>query len=262
MLVIIVMFVFLQSWRAMLIPAIAVPVVLLGTFAIFYLAGFTHQHADPVRAGAGDRPARRRRDRRRRKCRAADGRKSGHDGARRDDPVDEGIAGRADRDRTGAVGGVPADGLFRRVDRGHLSPVLDHDHLGDGAVGAGRADPQSGADLDPAQAQDAWRNASRRPFRARRAPCSSAPRPASTPASIAPSNAMSAASPRSSIANGCFLGIYVDHPWPCWPSCSCACPAASCPARIRGVSRSSSACPRAPRRRGRSKCATRSRNIC
>jgi multidrug efflux pump len=40
-LVIIVMFVFLQSWRATLIPAIAVPVVLLGTFAVFYLAGFS-----------------------------------------------------------------------------------------------------------------------------------------------------------------------------------------------------------------------------
>ena len=31
-LVVLVMFVFLQSWRATLIPAIAVPVVLLGTF--------------------------------------------------------------------------------------------------------------------------------------------------------------------------------------------------------------------------------------
>ena len=40
-LVVIVMFVFLQSWRATLIPAIAVPVVLLGTFAVFYLAGFS-----------------------------------------------------------------------------------------------------------------------------------------------------------------------------------------------------------------------------
>ncbi len=40
-LVVIVMFVFLQSWRATLIPTIAVPVVLLGTFAIFYIAGFT-----------------------------------------------------------------------------------------------------------------------------------------------------------------------------------------------------------------------------
>ena len=40
-LVVIVMFVFLQSWRAVLIPAITIPVVLLGTFAIFYLAGFS-----------------------------------------------------------------------------------------------------------------------------------------------------------------------------------------------------------------------------
>ncbi len=40
-LVIIVMFIFLQSWRATLIPTIAVPIVLLGTLAIFYVAGFT-----------------------------------------------------------------------------------------------------------------------------------------------------------------------------------------------------------------------------
>ena len=40
-LVIIVMFVFLQSWRATLVPAIAVPVVLLGTFGVLYIAGFS-----------------------------------------------------------------------------------------------------------------------------------------------------------------------------------------------------------------------------
>ncbi|HEU4591268.1 MAG TPA: efflux RND transporter permease subunit [Steroidobacteraceae bacterium] len=40
-LVVIVMFVFLQSWRAVLIPAIAVPVVLLGTFGVLSLFGFT-----------------------------------------------------------------------------------------------------------------------------------------------------------------------------------------------------------------------------
>jgi multidrug efflux pump len=40
-LVVIVMFVFLQSWRATLIPAIAVPVVLLGTFGILTIAGFS-----------------------------------------------------------------------------------------------------------------------------------------------------------------------------------------------------------------------------
>ncbi|MCU6454779.1 efflux RND transporter permease subunit [Sphingomonas sp. A2-49] len=40
-LVVVVMFVFLQSWRATLIPTIAVPVVLLGTFAVFSFAGFS-----------------------------------------------------------------------------------------------------------------------------------------------------------------------------------------------------------------------------
>ena len=40
-LVVIVMFVFLQSWRATLIPAIAVPVVLLGTFGVLAVFGFS-----------------------------------------------------------------------------------------------------------------------------------------------------------------------------------------------------------------------------
>ena len=40
-LVVIVMYVFLQSWRATLVPAIAVPVVLLGTFAVLYAVGYS-----------------------------------------------------------------------------------------------------------------------------------------------------------------------------------------------------------------------------
>jgi multidrug efflux pump len=40
-LVIVVMFIFLQNWRATLIPAIAVPVVLLGTFGILTLFGYS-----------------------------------------------------------------------------------------------------------------------------------------------------------------------------------------------------------------------------
>ena len=40
-LVLIVMFVFLQSWRATLVPAIAIPVVLLGTFGILYALDFS-----------------------------------------------------------------------------------------------------------------------------------------------------------------------------------------------------------------------------
>ncbi|QNT78031.1 efflux RND transporter permease subunit [Entomobacter blattae] len=41
LLVVVVMYLFLQSWRATLVPSIAVPVVLLGTFAILGFAGFT-----------------------------------------------------------------------------------------------------------------------------------------------------------------------------------------------------------------------------
>ena len=40
-LVIIVVFIFLQNWRATLIPLLAVPVSLVGTFAIFPLLGFS-----------------------------------------------------------------------------------------------------------------------------------------------------------------------------------------------------------------------------
>ncbi len=40
-LVIIVVFIFLQGWRATLIPALAVPVSLIGTFALFPLIGFS-----------------------------------------------------------------------------------------------------------------------------------------------------------------------------------------------------------------------------
>src|SRR5436305_7600529 len=40
-LVMLVVFVFLQGWRAALIPLLAVPVSLVGTFAIFPLLGFS-----------------------------------------------------------------------------------------------------------------------------------------------------------------------------------------------------------------------------
>ena len=41
MLVILVVFVFLRDWRATLIPSIAVPVSLVGTFAVMYLCGYS-----------------------------------------------------------------------------------------------------------------------------------------------------------------------------------------------------------------------------
>ena len=55
-LVIIVVFIFLQGWRATLIPALAVPVSLIATFAFFPPAGFLHQHHRPHGDGARHRP--------------------------------------------------------------------------------------------------------------------------------------------------------------------------------------------------------------
>ena len=63
LLVCLVMWLFLQDLRATLIPTIAVPVVLLGTFGVLAAGRLLDQHADDVRGGAGDRTAGRRRDR-------------------------------------------------------------------------------------------------------------------------------------------------------------------------------------------------------
>ena len=63
-LVILVVFVFLQGWRATLIPLLAVPVSLIGTFASFPLLGFSINTLVALRPGAGRRPGGGRRHRR------------------------------------------------------------------------------------------------------------------------------------------------------------------------------------------------------
>ena len=63
-LVIIVVYLFLQGWRATLIPLLAVPVSLVGTFVVLPAVRVFHQHAFAVRTGSGDRPGGRRRHRR------------------------------------------------------------------------------------------------------------------------------------------------------------------------------------------------------
>ena len=73
-LVFLVMFLFLQNWRATLIPTIAVPVVLLGTFGVLAAVGYSINTLTMFAHGAGDRPAGRRRDRRGRERRADDAR--------------------------------------------------------------------------------------------------------------------------------------------------------------------------------------------
>ena len=85
-LVVLVVFVFLQSWRATLIPLLTVPVSLIGAFAVFPAARLLGQHALALRPRPGDRPRRRRRDRRRRGGGAPH--RGGDGAARRDAPGD------------------------------------------------------------------------------------------------------------------------------------------------------------------------------
>ena len=180
-LVIIVMFVFLQSWRATLVPAIAIPVVLLGTFAVLYALDFSINTltlfglvlaigllVDDAIVVVEN-------------VERLHGGKSRADAPRSDDHVDEPDPDGADRHRADPVGGVPADGLLRRIDRGHLPPILGHDRLGDGAVGPRRDDPEPG-DRRPAccgetpRRSDGNRHSARRFPRGRRAACEG-PRP-------------------------------------------------------------------------------------
>ena len=81
-LVMLVVFIFLQSWRATLIPLLTVPVSLIGAFAVFPLLGFSINTLSLFGAGAGDRPGRRRRHRRGRGGRAPH--RGGHVAARGD----------------------------------------------------------------------------------------------------------------------------------------------------------------------------------
>ncbi len=112
--------------RATLIPTIAVPVVLLGTFGVLAALGYSINTLtmfgmvlsigllvdDAIvvvenveRLMREERPV----------------------AAGRDAQVDGPDHRRAGRHRARARGGVPADGVLRRLDRRHLPPVLDHD---------------------------------------------------------------------------------------------------------------------------------------
>ena len=54
--VIVVIFLFLLDWRATIIPAVTIPVSLIGTFAFHQGLRLLHQLAHPVRHYAGHRP--------------------------------------------------------------------------------------------------------------------------------------------------------------------------------------------------------------
>ncbi len=111
----------------------------------------------------------------------------------RDAQVDAPDHRRADRHRARARGRVRADGVLRRLDRRDLPAVLDHDRVGDDAVGAHRADPDAGAVRDDAEAS------------ARRAPLDAAARSAGSTARSARARAATTAASRSACAGprGC-----------------------------------------------------------
>ena len=60
LLVVLVVVVFLQTWRASVIPLVAVPVAIIGTMAALLAGRILDQFADTVRSGAGHRHRRRR----------------------------------------------------------------------------------------------------------------------------------------------------------------------------------------------------------
>ncbi len=143
-LVLLVVFLFLESWRATLIPMLAVPVSLLGTFTIFVGPRLLDQHADAVRAGARHRTGGRRCDR---GGRGGDGENGGEGprSARGHSGRNGGCVESGHCDRAGAHRRVRAGRLPRRAD-GPVLQAVRADAVGVGAdLGADRAHLHAGA---------------------------------------------------------------------------------------------------------------------
>ncbi len=148
-LVAIVVLLFLQNWRSAIIPLVAVPVAIIGTFAVMVAMGFSLNNLTLFGLVLGDRHRRRRCDRGGGGGRTADGKRplaAGRHGPR------HGIGLRPRRRR-----GTRAERRFRplHVHYGHHRPVLQavcpHDCRLDGHLGLQLADTESGA-LGPALA--------------------------------------------------------------------------------------------------------------
>ena len=141
-LVVCVVILFLQTWRAAIIPVIAIPVSLIGCFLVMGLAGISFNTSVAVRPGAGDRHRGGRCDRGGGERRALSA--SGHVAARRR-ASDHGRGWeRADRDCAGAVRGVYPDRVHQRAAGFVLSAVRHNDRGRDGDFRVRLADPVAG----------------------------------------------------------------------------------------------------------------------
>ena len=129
-LVVIVVILFLQTWRASIIPIVAIPVSLIGTFAVLAAFGFSLNNLSLfglvlaigivvddaiVVVENVERNLR-----------------SGHEPARGGAPDHGRGRRRAHRDRAGALGGVHSGGVHPRHLRPVLPPVRGDHRLGDG----------------------------------------------------------------------------------------------------------------------------------
>jgi len=142
-LVFLVMYLFMGNMRATLIPTIAVPVVLLGTFAVLGLFGFSinmlTMFAMVLAIGLFSG---------RRHCRCGE---RGTDHVRRrafapgsHRQVHGTNYTRVDRHRIGALGCLCSHGVFWRFDRCHLPPVFRDRHCLHAPFAAGGLDPHTG----------------------------------------------------------------------------------------------------------------------
>ena len=143
LLVFLVMWLFMGNIRATLIPTIAVPVVLLGTFAVLGLFGFSInmltmfamvlaigllvddaivvvENVERIMSEEGLSP---------------------QEATRKSMDADH---QRPDRHRAGALGGLRPHGLLRRLHRRHLPPVLRDHHRLHAPLGGGGLDPDAG----------------------------------------------------------------------------------------------------------------------
>ena len=140
-LVILVVYLFLQSWRATLIPLLAVPVSLIGTFVLFPPAGFLDQHAFAFRIGAGDWIGGRRCDR---GCGSGGTPHSERNGAKGSNPQGDARNYRScDRGSLGPGGCLCADCLYPGNHRTTLPTVCGHDCRVGHDLGVQRADLKS-----------------------------------------------------------------------------------------------------------------------
>ena len=194
-LVFIVVLVFLQNWRATIIPMIAVPVSLIGTFAVMAMLGFSLNNlslfglvlaigivvddaivvVENVERWLADGPV-----------------------AARASAQGDGRGDRAgDRHCPGALRGVRADGVHGRHQRAVLQAVRADDRRLDDHLGVQLADAQPGPVRAPAQSR-------MRPRRAR-------PRPARSAAPRWASRSSAACSPTSScsLRSATLVGIEV-----------------------------------------------------